>query len=77
MLHWSQPPGLAERFVAVGQGIFIFKSPTGLEVIGHSGVWGAKMLCTPENGFFFAGTVNRRGAKGEWMIEIAEAVAAA
>lgn len=77
MLSWSVPPGLAPRFAAAGHGIFTFRAASGLRVIGHSGAWGAKMLATPDNGFFFAGTVNRRGAKGEWMIEIAEAVAAA
>jgi D-alanyl-D-alanine carboxypeptidase len=76
MLAWSKPPGLAARFAAVGHGIFSFKSAGGIEVIGHSGAWGAKMLATPATGWFLSGTVNRRGAKGEWMIEIAEAVAA-
>lgn len=77
MLSWSVPPGLSPRFASTGHGIFTFRAVSGLRVIGHSGAWGAKMIATPENGFFFAGTVNRRGAKGEWMIEIAEAVAAA
>jgi D-alanyl-D-alanine carboxypeptidase len=76
MLRWTQPPGMAPRFAAVGHGIFKFKSASGLEVIGHSGAWGAKMLATPETGCFLSGTVNRRGARGEWMIEIAEAIAA-
>ena len=56
--------------------MFTFKAETGLVLIGHSGVWGAKMLAAPATGFFFSGTVNRRSAKAEWMIEIAEAAAA-
>lgn len=77
MLSWTVPPGLAPRFTATGHGIFVFRSASGVRVIGHSGAWGAKMLATPENGYFFSGTVNRRSARAEWMIEIAEAVAEA
>jgi D-alanyl-D-alanine carboxypeptidase len=74
MLRWSRPPDLAERFVAVGNGIFSFVAPHGLEVIGHSGVWGVKMLALPAHGLYLSGTVNRRGAHAEWMIEIADAL---
>ena len=57
-------------------GIFTFASGTGLEIIGHSRAWGAKMLAVPALGMVLSGTVNRRGAKAEWMIAIAEALAA-
>jgi hypothetical protein len=75
MLAWTRPPDLAPRFAATGHGIFSFVTQTGLEVIGHSGVRGAKMPATPANGSSFAGTVNRRGAKADWMIEIPEEIA--
>lgn len=65
MLHWTRPPGLAQRFVTTGHGIFTFRAATGLVLIGHSGVWGTKMLAAPASGFFYSVTVNRRSAKGE------------
>ena len=44
MLQWQRPHGLPARYTAVGQGVFMFNSPHGLEAVGHSGVWGVKML---------------------------------
>lgn len=68
------PAGAA--YAAVAHGLLGFRSPAGRFLFGHSGAWGAKMLYDPQNGFYYSGTVNRRGAKGDWMLEIADAVAA-
>jgi D-alanyl-D-alanine carboxypeptidase len=74
MLRWQRPRGMPARYAAVGYGIFAFTSPRGLEAIGHSGAWGAKMLTVPQEGLYLSGTVNRRNARAEWMLEIADAL---
>jgi D-alanyl-D-alanine carboxypeptidase len=74
MLRWQRPRGLPEYYTAVGQGVIMFTSPRGLQAIGHSGIWGVKMLAVPREGFFLSGTVNRRNARGPWMLEIADAL---
>ena len=75
MARFTVPQGLV-NYAAVAHGLLGFRSPGGRWLFGHSGAWGAKMLYDPESGFYFSGTVNRRGARGEWMQEIADAVAA-
>lgn len=75
MTRFIAPPGLAS-YAAIGHGLLGFRSPAGRFLFGHSGAWGAKMLYDPANGFFYSGTINRRGVRGEWMLEIADAVAA-
>jgi D-alanyl-D-alanine carboxypeptidase len=75
MIRFTSPQGL-KNYAAVGHGVLAFRSPAGRWLFGHSGAWGAKMLYDPANGLYYSGTVNRRGAKGEWMLEIADAVAA-
>jgi D-alanyl-D-alanine carboxypeptidase len=75
MARFTVPEGL-KNYAAIGHGLLGFRSPGGRWLFGHSGAWGAKMLHDPANGYFYSGTVNRRGAKGEWMLEIADAVAA-
>lgn len=75
MRRFTVPQGL-KNYAAVGHGLLAFRSPAGRFLYGHSGAWGAKMLYDPASGFYFSGTVNRRGARGEWMQEIADAVAA-
>lgn len=75
MIRFTPPRGPA-AYAMLGHGVLGFRSPGGRFLYGHSGAWGAKMLYDPGNGFFYSGTVNRRGAKSEWMLEIADAVAA-
>jgi D-alanyl-D-alanine carboxypeptidase len=75
MIRFGTPEGL-KNYAAVAHGVLGFLSPAGRFLYGHSGAWGAKMLYDPGNGFFYSGTVNRRGARSEWMQDIADAVAA-
>ncbi len=75
MARFTVPEGL-KSYAAIGHGLLGFRSPGGRWLFGHSGAWGAKMLYDPANGFYYSGTVNRRGARGEWMQDIADAVAA-
>ena len=73
---WCEPKGRPERFTRIGCGILAFAGNAGLDIIGHSGAWGAQMLAVPALGMVLSGTVNQRGVKPAWMIEIAEALAA-
>jgi D-alanyl-D-alanine carboxypeptidase len=75
MARFTVPEGI-KAYAAIAHGLLGFRSPAGRWLFGHSGAWGAKMLYDPANGYFYSGTVNRRGAKGEWMLEIADQVAA-
>jgi D-alanyl-D-alanine carboxypeptidase len=75
MIRFGTPEGL-KNYAAVAHGVLGFRSPGGRFLYGHSGAWGAKMLYDPGNGFYYSGTVNRRGARSEWMQDIADAVAA-
>lgn len=75
MLRFTAPAGLS-NYAAVGHGVLAFRSPAGRWLFGHSGAWGTKMLHDPANGFYYSGTVNRRGAHSAWMLDIADAVAA-
>ncbi len=75
MMRWCAPPGRNPNYVRVGCGLFTYASDTGLEVIGHSGAWGARMFAVPKLGLYLAGTVNRSAARTAWMVEIAEAIA--
>lgn len=75
MRRFTTPAGLTS-YAAIAHGLLGFRSPAGRFLYGHSGAWGAKMLFDPGNGFLYSGTVNRRGARGEWMQDIADAVAA-
>lgn len=75
MARFTVPQGL-KNYAAVAHGLLGFRSPGGRWLFGHSGAWGAKMLYDPASGCYFSGTVNRRGARGEWMQDIADAVAA-
>jgi D-alanyl-D-alanine carboxypeptidase len=74
MLRSRRPHGITAGYTAVGNGVFTFTSPRGLEAIGHSGVWGVKMLAVPREGLCLSGTVNRRNARAPWMLEFADAL---
>jgi hypothetical protein len=74
MLRWQHPSGTPPRYVAVGHGIFTFATPGGRSLIGHSGAWGGRMFATPDGALTLSGTVNMRGARSEWMEEIADAL---
>jgi len=74
MLRWQHPPGLPERYSAVGNGVFTYPTPAGRTLIGHSGVWGGRMLSTPDGVLVLSGTLNMRSARAEWIAEIADEV---
>ena len=74
MLTFIEPPGRPANYARVGCGVMTFVAPQGRTVIGHSGAWGAKMLAWPDQGIYASGTVNRRAAYAEWMIELVEAL---
>lgn len=74
MTRCTVPPGLA-NYAAIGHGLLAYDTPAGRRLIGHSGAWGARMLHDPGSGFYFSGTINRRGANPGWMLGIADAVA--
>jgi len=74
MLRWQEPPGRPARYVAVGHGVFTFRTPAGHALIGHSGAWGGRMLATPDGALTLSGTVNMRAAPATWIDEIADEV---
>jgi D-alanyl-D-alanine carboxypeptidase len=74
MLQWQEPAGRPPRYTQVGHGIFRFTTPASRLAIGHSGAWGAKMLSVPEEQLFLSGTINLRGAKAEWALELIDQI---
>ncbi len=74
MLRWQEPPGRPARYIAVGHGVFTFRTPAGHALIGHSGAWGGRMLATPDGALTLSGTVNMRAAPPAWIDEIADEV---
>jgi len=74
MLRWQHPRGLSPRYAAVGNGVLNYSTPEGRTLIGHSGVWGGRMLSTPDGALVISGTVNTRAARADWIAEIADEV---
>jgi len=72
ILTFIEPPGRPVNYARVGCGVMTFLAPRGRKVIGHSGAWGAKMLAWPDECIYASGTVNRRAAHADWMIDLVE-----
>lgn len=69
MLDWCIPNDLQLPRTGVGMGLFRTKYP-GLELWGHSGAWGTKMVFDPESRLLLTGSVNQAGAPADWHVRL-------
>lgn len=65
MTEWIKPEGLDATRTGVGLGLFRTDCG-GVELWGHSGAWGTKMIFAPESGLLFAGTTNQAQTRHDW-----------
>lgn len=65
MTEWIKPDGLDATRTGVGLGLFRTDC-NGVELWGHSGAWGTKMVFSPKTGLVFAGTTNQVFSKYDW-----------
>jgi len=59
MTHWHALPGLTEPTAGFGLGIYNNRYPSGIEICGHDGAWGALMFYEPASDTYISGTVNQ------------------
>jgi len=59
MTRWHTLPGMSEPTVGFGLGIYNSRYPSGIDVRGHGGAWGALMFYEPASDTYISGTVNQ------------------
>lgn len=72
MLDWRVPNDIRMPRTGVGMGLFRTSYP-GLELWGHSGAWGTKMIFDPESRLIFAGSINQARAPSDWHVRLLRA----
>lgn len=69
MLDWFVPIDLRLPRTGVSMGLFRTNYPR-LELWGHSGAWGTRMVFDPESRLIFTGSVNQAKAPSDWHVRL-------
>ncbi len=73
MTRFAKPEGLGAPRLGVGLGLFHTRL-NGIEFVGHSGAWGAKMVAAPAHDLLVTGTLNRADAPNDWHARLVAAL---
>ncbi len=59
MTRWHALPGITDPTAGFGLGIYNNRYPSGIDIRGHGGAWGALMFYEPASDTYISGTVNQ------------------